>query len=490
MNRSVYKERFKTFLIVVLFLLTVLLSYFYWQGTSFSGIKESVNEHFPSTIFTDEDAPDIGTFVAPVTVDVNFGNGIYTSCQKNASQLWADFVDSYIAFTEMQNLMIEEISEAQWLETMDMKSIQFVFEYDLPVSFFESLGGSNFGQSDHFDHVSVMALSEASTTSLFIKDDTQGTFYRIISDSDYYPLEEKVLEISNTAADQYYPVYMLLGTDNYAMAPFSTNILLPELAADKKGLKSVTSSEKDLAKTFFGENLDFVRRIVDDSGTITYMYGYGKKMLTIYKNGVFEYKETPSSDDDNKEFNSAFETAVSFIASHGGWIDLGTNKISSQLTSAAAVSAPKANIYTFEFTAEYENSSLYGNSVSAITIELTGDQVTYYKRSLNTLDQSSLTETYPEYTANALITDILANDHQRLAQILLENDMITPTDETMDLFDLVVENISSINTGYFTQNAESQVHFIPSWVIDFSGIKVFYNLYTGEHLGYLKEMEQ
>lgn len=489
MNRSVYKERFKTIIIVVLFLLTVLLSYFYWQGSSISGIKESVNGHFPSTLFTGETPPDTASFVAPETVDVNFGNGIYTSCQDLAPQLWSDFVDSYIVFSEMENLMIEELSEAQWLETMDMKSIQFVFGYDLPVAFFESLGGSNFGQSDYFSHVSSVAMSEASTTSLFIKDDVSDKYYRIISDSDFYPLEEKVSEISHTVSDQYYPIYMFLGTENYKMAPFSTAVLLPELSFTKTANESILSSEKELAKTFFGENLDFVRRIVDDSGTITYMYGYGEKMLTIYKNGIFEYKETPSSDENPAEFNNVFDTAVSFISSHGGWYSFGTDKISSQLRSVSSTSVPKVDTYNFDFSAEYENRTLYGNSSSQITIEITGDQITYYRGSMTSFHEGSFTETYPENTANSLITDILAKDHQKIAQALLEHDIITPNDQEMDLFDLVVSNISSISTGYYSQTFEDQVRFIPAWVIDFSGFKAFYNLYSGELLGYLNETE-
>jgi len=489
-NRSVYKERFKTFLIVVLFLLTVLLSYFYWQGSSISGIKESVNEHFPSTLFTGEDHTDATSFVTPHKVDVNFGNGIYTSCQELAPQLWSDFIDSYIAFTEMENLMIEELSEAQWLETMDMKSIQFVFEYDMPVEFFESLGGSNFGQSDYFNHVSAMALSEASTTSLFIRDDTLGKYYRIISDSDFYPLEEKVLEISSTVFDQYYPIYLFLGTDNYEMAPFSTGILLPELSVNKLSSESILSSEKDLAKTFFGENLDFVRRIVDDSNTITYMYGYGEKMLTIYRNGIFEYKETPSSDVNSAGFNSVFDTAVSFISSHGGWSSFGTDNISAQLRSVSSTSVPKVDTYNFVFCAGSKNRTLYGNSASQIAIEITGDQITYYKGCIPAFDNSSFIEIYPENTSNALITDILARDHQYIAQTLLEHDIITPEAQDMDLFDLVVSNISSISTEYYSQYFEAQVRFVPAWTIDFSGFKVFYDLYTGEFLGYLKETEQ
>lgn len=490
MNKSLYIERLKTIIIVVLFLSTVLLSYFYWNTPSFSGIKQSVNEHFSSSVFTDGEVPDLSTFVSPKEFQINFGNGIYTVYQDDSAHLWEDFLDAYIDFTNMQNLMIEEITEAQWRETMDMKSIQYVFDYDLPVSFFESLGAANFGQSEYFDSISAAAVSEASLTSLFIRDDTRDKYFRIISDSDFYPLDEKISEISSSSANQYYPIYMFLGTENYAMAPYITEISLPVLSYTKKTAENPENYEKDLAKTFFGDSLDFVRKLTDDSGTIIYLYGYGQKMLTIYKNGVFEYQENPPSDDIQLDFGSALSTAVSFIANHGSWTSYDGDELDAQLKSVSCSSSAKMSVYRFQFMTNYNNYTIYGNQSSKIVIEVTGNQITYYSRDVSMLSPDTLSEQYPEDRKNSLITDILSNNYQRLAQLLIEKNIITPGDGNLDLFDIIVKNISSIEAGYFSRTTDEGSEYIPSWIIEFSGFNVFFNLYTGEYLGYFNETEQ
>ncbi|MDO4481586.1 MAG: two-component system activity regulator YycH [Bacillota bacterium] len=490
MNKSLYIERLKTILIVVLFLSTVLLSYFYWHTPSFSGIRQSVNEHFSSSVFTSEEIPDLTTFVSPGEFQVNFGNGIYTVYQHDSAALWDTFVDSYIEFTGMQNLMIEEITEEQWRETMDMKSIQYIFDFDLPVSFFESLGAGNFGQSEYFDRISAAAISEASTTSLFVRDDTQGKYFRIISDSDFYPLEEKISEISSSSPNQYYPIYMFLGTENYAMAPYVTNISLPILSYTKKSPENTGNYEKDLAKTFFGESLDFIRKLTDDNGTIIYMYGYGEKMLTIYKNGEFDYQDNLPSDAVQLSFGNALSKAVSFIANHGSWSSYDGEKLYAQLKSVSDDSTSKMTKYRFRFMTNYSNYTLYGSESSTIEIEVTGDQITFYSRDVSMLSPDTLSEQYPEDGKNALITDILSAGYQSLAKQLIEKNVIAPEDSSLDLFDVIVKNISSIEAGYFGRSTEENSEYVPSWIITFSNYKVFFNLYTGEYLGYFIETEQ
>lgn len=490
MNKSLYIERLKTILIVVLFLSTVLLSYFYWRAPSISGIKQSANEHFSSSVFTSEEVPDLTTFVSPGEFQVNFGNGIYTVYQHDSADLWNTFVDSYINFTNTENLMIEEITEEQWRETMDMKSIQYIFEYSLPVSFFESLGAANFGQSEYFDCISAAALSEVSTTSLFVRDDTQDKYFRIISDSDYFPLDEKISEISSSSPNQYYPIYMFLGTENYAMAPFVTNISLPVLSYTKKSPEDTGNYEKALAKTFFGKSLDFIRKLTDDNGTIIYMYGYGEKMLTIYKNGEFEYQDNPPSDDIQLSFGSALSKAVSFIANHGSWSSYDGEKLYAQLKSVSDASTAKMSKYRFRFMTNYSNYTLYGSEASTIEIEVTGNQITFYSRDISMLSPDTLSEQYPEDGSNALITDILSANYQKLAQLLIEKNIITPEDSSLDIFDVVVKNISSIEAGYFGRTAEGVSEYVPSWIIRFSNFSVFFNLHTGEYLGYFIETEQ
>lgn len=490
MDNTSYTERLKTIIIVVLFISTVLLSYFYWHTPSISGIKQSVNEHFSSSIFTSEDVPDLTSFVYPKELRVNFGDSTYTMLQNDSAKLWDSFLEAYISFTNMPNLIIEEISEKQWVETMSLKSIQFVFDYNLPATFFESIGAGNFGQLEYFNSLSTAAISEASPTSLFIKDDSQGKYFRIISDSKFYPLDEELAKINNTYENQYYPIYIFLGTENYAMAPYKTDLLLPVLVSEKKLVQRHENYEKELAKAFFGESLDFIRKITDDNGTIIYMYGYGNKMLTISKNGVYEYQESPSTEDIYINFDKALSTAVSFIANHGSWKSYDGEELNAQLKSVSLSTKGKRSVYNFQFITKYNNYPMYGSQASKIEIEVSGNKVTYYSRNMSMLNPDELATYFPEDRTNYQITDILSNNYQSIATTLINRGILAPDNASMDLFDLVISNISSIKSGYYSTVNEENIEYIPSWIIDFSGFMIFFNLYTGEYLGYFNEMGQ
>lgn len=490
MNKSIYTEKFKSILIVVLFLSTVLLSYLYWQDASLTGIKQTVGDHLSSSVFTSKDYPEPSSFVCPNSVSVNFGDGTFSLYQKEASQLWEEFLPIYIEFSQTPNLMIEKISREQWDETMSMKSIQYQLNCDLPSSFFEGLGAANYGQTDSFNNISVIAFSEASNTSLFVKENATDNYFRIISDSEFCTLGESIDKLKAAPHNQYYPISMYFGTKNVSLAPFQTDLSLPSLSSPRNTADQTENYEKDLAETFFGESLDFIRKIVDDNGTITYMYGYGQKMLTIRQNGIFEYQETPSYNEVFLNFDEALSLASSFIAHHGSWSDYEGNPLNLLLNSSASSENAKTSVYRFTFGTQYNNYPVYGGQESRIVIEITGNRITHYSRDIGLSEPVPIADASESSAENATVADILSYNYQNIATILLDNNVITPGDGTEDLFDIVVSGISSIDIGYFAHTANTQKIYTPAWVIHFSGFHLFYDLYSGQYIGHVDERIQ
>ena len=488
MNNTAYKERFKTILIVVLFLSTVLLSYFYWENASLSGLKQSVDERFSSSRFTDGDIPEVSSIVYPKSVQVNFGDGTHCICQKEAPELWSAFLPIYIDFSESDDLVIEEISAEQWEETVYMKSIEYIFDYDLPVELLEAMGASNYGQLNDFRSITSLAYSEASTSSIFIKDSSNDKYFRVISDLNLEQLSQSIDELYKNRPNQYYPISMLLGTENQVMMPFYTSYSLPVVSCPNGTSDSVKNYEKELAETFFGKSLDFVRKITGDNGTITYMYGYGQKILNIYKNGMFEFQKTASSEVNSVDFKEAFSIATSFIAEHGSWSSPDGKQLKTRLEDVSKKTSPKASSYTFVFSVHYDNIPLYRTNTSEIIIEVTGDQVTNYKRNIEAHNPTELSDYTANSTQNASIVTILSYNYQKIAKILLENDLIVPGDGSMDIFDITISSITSVELGYWGQDYDdTSQKLLPSWVIDFSGFHIFFDLYSGEYLGYIDE---
>ena len=218
------------------------------------------------------------------------------------------------------------------------------------------------------------------------------------------------------------------------------------------------------------------------------MYGYGQKILNIYKNGMFEFQKTASSEVNSVDFKEAFSIATSFIAEHGSWSSPDGKQLKTRLEDVSKKTSPKASSYTFVFSVHYDNIPLYRTNTSEIIIEVTGDQVTNYKRNIEAHNPTELSDYTANSTQNASIVTILSYNYQKIAKILLENDLIVPGDGSMDIFDITISSITSVELGYWGQDYDdTSQKLLPSWVIDFSGFHIFFDLYSGEYLGYIDE---
>ncbi len=482
MNKIEKKERFKSILLVVLFLSAVLLSYFYFLNISFSGIREKVNDSLSGTsAFIDTDTPELSSFIRPDSIEINFGDGTFSVYQGKIADRWKEFTDYYNNFSVMKNILIEEISKEQWDETMYMKSIKYIFENPLPVSLLEVSGASNFGQSDYFDSVSVIAYSEASPSSLFVYDEKADQYFRIISDITSDIISKQIDSFSSNESGQYYPINMYLGTENTALVPYKTVFSLQKTDINTGGTDVTETYEKEIASAFFGESLDFVRKITDDDNTIIYMYRYGQKMLRIYDNGQIEYQEAASDYDNACDFNEAFNLAVSFISSHGSWSSADGNKLESKLYSATADESGEIPIYSFIFKIYPDNYPVYCMDSDSLEIKISGEQILYYKRNFNTVVPDMSEEGAP-VMPGASVSEILSYNCDNIADTLYNANLLEYNNSEMDTFDYVVSKIKSVKTGYYFENKENKT-LRPVWSISFSGIELFYDLYSGEYLG-------
>ena len=500
LNKFSISERLKSVIIVVLFLITVLLSYLYWHGENFTGLKETVNNRLSNQAFTTAAGPETASLVCPETVSVNFGDGTYCQITENAGPLWEEFLPIYIDFTKMSNLMIEEITRDQWNESLEYSSITYNFGYDISNSYFESLGAANYGETDYFDSIYSISCTEAGETAVLIKNETSDKYFRVIADSEYFNLEELLNKIRKSedsgtaslsvdeASFSYYPANLLAGTDNRTYLPYDAAVLLRPLRISTQG---VSTYERNLAETFFGKGLDFVRKVTDDSGIIIYMYGYNRTTLSIYPDGYFEYTDTPTSPDTALSFNQALSIASDFISGHGTWSSYDETKTGYILKDFSSDTKGKSSFYRFCFETVYDNLPLIGAEGYDIVIELEGDQVTFYSRNALAFTSTSLTAEEVPASRNASVTDILASSYAQITDAIYEmGGSVTLDGGTYgENMERVLSQLTSAAPGYLQTSKESSI-LTPVWILSFKEGKVFFDLYSGAYLGYKKEGER
>lgn len=490
MNRlAIHKEKLKTILLVVLFVSAVLLSYLYWQDVTFSGIKDSVNSRLSSGVFVSKENPEINDLICPNASVYSDDGETISILQKDTPELWNIFIKGYNSLSKSDNISIEEISENIWLDAMSGESLQFTFSYNLPVEYLRLIGADDCGEREYINSIRTIGCSESSPTSVFIQDASQHKYFRIASEFKIGGILDKAQNMKGRTSNQCYPADMLFGTDNTALIPFTSNISLDPLTAP--ALSDVSSSEVRLAESFFGNGLDFIRKITDDNGTIVYMYGMGEKILTIYNNGTYEYQEKSNSDKEDLSLKKALTLASDFISEHGGWSDSSGEKVNTILSSMKVREKSKVKSYVFEFETKYDNCPISGSDITGIKIEITGGQITGYSRGIENIrpegqakDPSS--DSQKVGRINSSVYDIIAENYGKIYKLLSIENQPEELSE-MYMFDTVVERISDVTAGYYCSGGTDVHSFRPAWIIDFTNVKAYFDIYSGEYLGYADE---
>ncbi|MBQ3389500.1 MAG: hypothetical protein IJG57_00280 [Firmicutes bacterium] len=480
---TIYKERIKTVLLVVLFITAVLLSYLYWRDSSFLEIKESMDNRLSLTSLASASIPEPSEFICPDSVDVNFGDGTYTSFHENVREVWDLLLPFYIDFTKAKGLTVEVLSEQQWDNIMGFQSAQCSFCYPLPDAWLRSRGAKNYGESDYFAYLTVLAFSNAFDDSFFIRS-SDGSCFRIrASEYDSSAILSAIEDLRAKSRDQYYPMNQFLGTDNTTITPFATDIDLPSLQFDPSVPDQNSSFKTDLARNFFGQSLDFIRTVTDNNGTTIFMYNYGETSLTVYPNGFFEYQDSPVAADKTVGFTEAFRTATAFIAEHGTWSAHDGKTIHFLLEDLDRETYDRSSVYTFRFRSHYNGRKIYGSD-NVLTIVVTGGQVTYYSRNLMIPGEEDFSVTPNTGTANYPFVDVVSGGYESIARELQRLELMDPPSDPDALFDAVLEQIEGINTGYYEITENHRKVCRPAWILTFPGnARIFYDLYTGEYLG-------
>lgn len=477
-------EKIKTLVIVVLFLSAILLLYFFWKGSSFDDFKFPDVNISADTIIT----PEASELVEPKNVQITFGPENYTQFSTNTRTLWQQFLQDYIAFSESENIFIEEIPMEKWKESMRLKSIRYEFSYDIPLSYLDALGATTIPQAEEIETFSIIAYSIASKESIFLYDRENDKYYRMVSDADYTTLEEQISQLEKEPHNIFYPIDLFFGVENHTLLPYDRQENLLTLASVSEASSSSTDQERKIAEKFFGENLDFIRKITEDDGTIVYMYGVGQKILTLHPLGIVEYSEEVDHNPSELSYYQSLTLATQFIANHGNWMTIDGKEIDPYLECSTKITdRSKETGYRFAFGLKQNGYPLYNDNGPQMIVELVGDQIVYYKRQIHTAYNSiSREENLPQQVVS--IIELLPAKYTTLALVLKENGMEISDVSADEQFNSVIKQISAVDIGYFKQkNQENEEFFTPAWVIRFSSVNVFFELYSGDYLGFVNE---
>jgi len=486
-------ENIKNISLVVLFLTTVLLLYFFWGNISFDGLKS------PSVQVTGE-VPKTVDMLRPEQIILNFGADNYTVVPPG--ELWYNdnekdsFVEELVRFGPAENILVEEITYEKYQQAKGIESIWASFNYAIPISDFCSNFGLTKPQSyDVIDSVTEIGYSTADRgNSLFIYDGKKGKRYRLLAEdpknlSNRGNTEFPALidSIEAEGYNIYYPISSYLGIANDTLVPLSVEANIGSFPFLQDIYSYQTEKVKAMAEMFFGGNLDFVREIKEENGTVIYMYGYGQNVLIVNTDGSLEYKETQLDGNHTEQsFSGALETALKFIASHGSWESFEGAKLTPYLKNAVPLPNNEKG-YRFTFDMEIDGNRLYYEKGEPVTVDVISGQVTYYKRHFIDFDHEDIeaVETYTAENAFSAV-NLIAQNYRYIHNILLQSGDVKATADQAVMFEEVSSAVNNMQIGYVKLAGEEVTEIQPVWVVTVNNTEIYFDLYTADPIGYSK----
>ncbi len=480
-------EKTKTVIIVVLSVCMVLLLCFFWLNISLKDIKSFSIDSLTSGEVDGGNMPEAKALFVPSRFAVTDGTGGDRLFDIGSVACWrteagTGMADLLEASLNTKPFFVEEITKEQYDKILDTLSVKAVFDYKLRFADLCTLVSGNApAEVEQVGAIEELSFSTASEGSLFVKDD-RGKYYRLLLPERGGYLSSYIETLSQSEKELYFPIDSYLGETavNKTLVPIELYAELQDFKVNRDFDAKNRETIDGLAKRFFSESFDFVRKIEEESGRTVYMYGYGQRILIADVDGTLEYKKEASDDSASVSFLEAFKIARTFIKAQGGVATASGDELQPYI---------KSTEYNFDgnggsrfvFGLKCGEYRLLNDSSDAIVIEVSKGQVTYFKRSFVSFDEKSAVG-HPLEAMAAI--NVIAKNYKEIYNIMTENVLLKEDAAGEDAeFEIVTDAITEISYGYVYGDDNVARS---AWIITCAngGLEVYFSLYEGEFLSY------
>lgn len=464
------RERAKAFLLVSLVLISIFLTQQLWVQFPFTLIP-SFSEDKDKSIGYNYILSDV---ISPEKYLINFGGNYTILYSGERYNLWLKTRSYLKEIFQNEDLSYKEIEEGEIIKNDVKKSINLFFAEDIPI----------------YMLVKVLNCKPSSSIYNSIKD--VRSIYIYLGRNPYVVLSNETnhIKIYNVKVDtsilintlddierenvlKYYSIRMW-GIDKDVYIPINTsslNYVIPYVYVNNEMNTESYLSMEFVAKSFFEEDLEYVRKIVETDGSVIFLYG--QKGLKISKNGLIEYFDTLDENVTERNLFISLNKAVDFITNHLGWPE------EAYLSSVEEIEYKGNKGYRFKFTYRVNNLTIYADKSkfnSPIEIEVFNKKIKNYKRYIRTVSRIE----YKKNSKEKVLPPekvIETNLSMIKADIARKNNLKI---EEIDNF-TILSLINDIKLGYFDYcDKKYKQKLIGVWVIDVDGITYIFDMHDGK----------
>lgn len=308
-----FKERIKTFILLSLVFISVFLTRRLWIQMPYEIFPLFEKEEALSAnyLFTD--------MIKPNKYLLNFNEKNHTIFYNDDNNnLWTSTRSTLADIFYSKGINTEIISAEEYLTYNKNKSIVFYFpekfSTDILARSLDVMKPNNITEKmPNVDSI-YFYLGREEPYVVFSKGNQHLKVYD--PNMDVENIKSKLKSIEEKDYTFYYPIRETLNANSDAYITYRMSKGMPSVYVQNEFNTDNIEEIRSIAEIFFKQGIDYIREIVEDNGSIIYVYN--QKVLKINQNGLLEYFSPLEGLVKERNLYISLNTASEFLSNHIG----------------------------------------------------------------------------------------------------------------------------------------------------------------------------
>lgn len=471
------QRKIKNIILFVMVVVCVYLSSKVWlQLPDFLDYDAQANENANPDDTIDA---DIWNIVRPVKNVIKY-NDSYTVTYSDEYDMWGKAV--YVINDAFENYEGSNVSESAAFPSQYLK---FDFSTNIPSEIFtDYMNIENEHIKDTVKSIKNVIIDLENVNSIYFYNG-ENTF-KIESESINTQEIVNIVKQFDFKSETQYSFEQKIGEEIVQVpVPLEQTALNPVFVQSELDVFDKEAID-EIAKDYFKNSYDYVRKSVEVSGKLVYMYRT-EKVLKINEEGLLDFYDATMEPDNVTDVYKSFVTAVNFTKEFLGFPKDG------YLSGIESIQYDGNYGYRYTFSYKILERPILFSKVrdnAALQIDVIGDNVVSYKRFIRNIDDSQMdkmieTQILPAVDVIIKNLDTRDTNETETAPDSLETlNTLGSTDEAVtELKPLktdMIKDISNIYLGYFDLSRISKEQVLRVvWVIEAGDKSYIFNAITG-----------
>lgn len=396
------------------------------------------------------------------------------------NNLWTSARSSLVDILSSNNIKTDTLSNEEFSAYRENKSIVFYFPekfstYILARSLDVIKPNSIIDKIDKIDNI-YLYLGRQEPYIIFSDGVNHLKVYDL--NIDISNIKNQVRKMEETKSyTYYYPMKDTLKIDNNIYIPYKMAKTIPLVYVENELNVSNIEEIRNIAEDFFNKDIDYIREIIENNGSILYIYN--QRVLKINQNGFLEYFSPLEEPVRERNLYISLNTAAEFLSNHIG-VPNGM-----YLAKIEEIESEENIGYRLTFRYRIRGIPVILGSDTVedfIQMDVFNKYVRNYKRFIR---KDMDVESYDNIDDSKMLSafDIINMNYDLLEKQYIQDKKIDLELENIDkeiLTEEVLSSIDNITIAYLDPCLkEKEEKLIGVWVLEFRGKLYAFDIYNG-----------